>query len=1489
METNNTEDRSSVSPPLCGGFPGDRSPSTPAERGANGKRTRRGLSRRTGSVLILVIALLVLMALIGTAFLTTTQTERYTSGQNSVNTQADLLIDGVSNSVAGTISNGLIVGTTTGLSYRPPSQDMPVKSGGTSTYVSNPYNNADSTSLNLWQADRVPTVYDPRLSASTIPTVLIGKPIWNAISWPLLPDASGNYVFSNPLGGTTNTYGAANRSLIVTYPTSTTVNNQVYPGLLFYVPQSNLGAFQFPSPPTSTGLYGMFLTPTGYVFPSSPALTQSQLANYITYAGDASGNGIADSAFYKLPVGMINGITYYAAVRVVDNNSAVNASTAWTMATDPGSPTTVGGPATSGPNFNFFRSGVGLLEMLSTAASTNEITPLNGYRWFGTLPNSGGQVTGLTASPINDSGQSTTANFSYWSLGDAMEEQLARRGANPGYSGPTTHFAWLGQNETSTLAYKGGLVNPYTSPSTLEKCLNVDLFQNGYGTAVPKVPYAPSQVGGDPVANPTVNTAGNWFDDFYNYGNGSFGITGGMPLRPLLVGNNAVSNACPARYGNATLSTVPAFALGTYYNFGDWVKDNKGRSYVCCQANSGQALPIYNSAVGQNQPTQYWTYVPWTNQPIKTSINTANFQQLYLGFAQVMTDSVATQGSGTSLRTTWNPPLAVAPAVPTPLPMFRSPLRSLPTPSIPALTMDQMLKIRAAIAAVNTMDMRDSDDDVTSERIQLTDVNGTPVYDVEVFGAEKEPYISEVFMHVENGHPSGTKGPYMAVKLVNPYRTPITLNNWRFGFIDRTGTTPVMSTTAASIMIPMLTIPPASADGVPGMVILEDLSVNRPMDVDNKLTLNLDTYSASYPHQPQYPTNPTVDVPGLRAAAWQKEMVLLRPRRADGTLSTSLTSSNPYNETSLNSYASADMVPVDQLNFDGLQYPVSSPSSDRFLYRRSSTAVVKIPLTDTINKAWNMIFPGNYAVNTPADPSAQILPSGSASTSHYYFYKGAGGNRLSAIYEDQSDKYLPNLGAPDGGVTLSTDNPPVASNSDGYDLTSDNAPQSTYPTVPIQVNNTFMAGPNPQAITTASGAAPAKPTAAMFPYGGFARNGDMLQIQFAGSYRITLPRPANSPFSNTHGTLVEMNALTTDTAFANDNSLGTTAGTNSATAPLQWSQAPDAAANPYPEQIGRFCPVGLPFSSPGVKNVAATALDFYEPASSTDVTAATNWHYHWARRLFDYFTVQNPSDDYDVNVDPTGEITAETTPAIPAKWMGTGTNPGRWPGITGPTPVANTTNSAPGAVITNPPSYITNDMTAGSSEDGVGNEGLININTAPWPVLATIAWVPPGTHLIKYDLTNDTYSQGGGTAEDNTYIAQAIVNYRNANGPFKSILDLLKVPVFQTETRLFIQTTPPGPAQGSFSPGGIGTNASATTTAGVRYDFHERFLLVNRVSNLITTHSDTYTCYVLLQGWRGVDTTNPTLAVQRRSAFLLDRNGVYLGNSRASTSKVPTD
>ena len=95
--------------------------------------------------------------------------------------------------------------------------------------------------------------------------------------------------------------------------------------------------------------------------------------------------------------------------------------------------------------------------------------------------------------------------------------------------------------------------------------------------------------------------------------------------------------------------------------------------------------------------------------------------------------------------------------------------------------------------------------------------------------------------------------------------------------------------------------------------------------------------------------------------------------------------------------------------------------------------------------------------------------------------------------------------------------------------------------------------------------------------------------------------------------------------------------------------------------------------------------------------------------------------------------------------------------------------------------------------------------------------------------------------------------------------------------------TDPDDADGDFSPFGAGKD-------GVSHDFEEQFLLLNKISNLITTRSDSFTVYILVQGWRGAGTNAPKLVVQRRVAFIQDRSAVTETNKRLPAAvNVPND
>jgi DNA uptake protein ComE-like DNA-binding protein len=1447
-------------------------------------KKRRPVRNRPGSVLILVIALLVLLALIGTAFLSTTQTERYSAQQHSVNTEADLLLQGLIDATNSAISAPLFVSNGSGTQYRPPGQEMPTYKGAAAQAIpTNNYNNYDSTGSDLFLASRWPdnTVNTGTGNGS-------GLPFWDSISYSLFPDASGSYAFDSPFGNSIPFYLAANKSQVQAYPTSVMINSQLYPAMLYYIPASNYpagtlasgttypahygvvlqeatGPVPYPNIPNGDGLY---LTPNGPTVGPAPAILMSgsyntSLQQDVCLAASASGDGIADSGLTKMPVGQINNITYYYALRCIDNNSAINASCAWTVANDP----TNGAPLA---NYGFFPGNVGLLELLSPQSpnlggptAAQEMAALNTYRFGGAFQPATGTTSSVpptfSLTPLADIGQlppNPPLNFTWYSFNDALYNQLTRRPGNPGTLLGGTSCNWLGNNQSAALAYHFTLTNPNSSQSYLEQLLPNELLNYA---GVRSTPYSPNQIGN------SVSSNGNWYRDQFTAATAG---TLTYPLRTLLTGDNAVSNAAPSRYGNASATTPVQWTnTGTgYYNFGDWVVDGPAgnqRSFVCIRrhlqstspepqttggilsppfaAANPAAVGYWAGAQGQLSNTSRYPGLPFAQQPVKTSVNTATFGELYLAFAQVMTDSIGNDNqpqfgpnaNGTTLASHWQPPMqgeVLSNTGEQQLPMFRSVLRDskLPLAGKTLLTAAQMLKLRAALAAINTIDLRDGDNDVTSAHIVLDDSTGAPQYDAEVFGTEMQPYISEVVLQV-NAPTQTTQSsvPYsyfFAIKLVNPYPTKIYLDNWQFGSVLRSNFPNLKMSATSAPILPAGTYVPGAVANVPGILVLYDSTTPAPNAIPTDIQTTISDYAKLQPYlrasiTPVYVANLLQQAVTDPQNPVLNEVFLMRPRSAQTTSAgrnpasqnaTSGNSDDVFNEN-VSNYPLCNLVPVDQIDLTGLQLPaVNSNMAKRFDYRRGSDGVA--------GKAWNFVYPGYY------DPAT------TATTGRYF--DSPGFNALSegnpAIVSStgtigpngQLPQLTPtNMGGADGGAGLS-------------DATAA-SPGSTYTTAPLELNNQYMAGPYP---------INASQTNLKFPFGGFARNVDMMQIPFIGAYRI---QPYSNIRSPSTSTFTEMNSVTMDSALANDNSTGV-----AALPPALLPSNPSAGPLNLNEQIGRFCPIGTLAATltNGSTPDPTRLFDFGAGFTTTGLDHSLNyWHYHWTRKLFSYLTVQAPQDDYFPNVDPTQTVDQSVT--IQGQ---TTLPPPKYPnGL--PTPVANSN-----------PAYH-NAQTAGKAEDIVGVQGLVNINTAPVPVLAALPW----TNVTMTNLT----------------IAQGIVAYRSANGPFKSILDLYNVTAVQQQSRI-LTATQPGYLQGEFSPNGLGIVADPLPS--VRYDFQDHFLLLNNVSNLITTRSDSFTCYVLLQGWRNAGTGNPTLAVQRRAAFMVDRTGVTPSNIKAAYSLFPS-
>ena len=139
--------------------------------------------------------------------------------------------------------------------------------------------------------------------------------------------------------------------------------------------------------------------------------------------------------------------------------------------------------------------------------------------------------------------------------------------------------------------------------------------------------------------------------------------------------------------------------------------------------------------------------------------------------------------------------------------------------------------------------------------------------------------------------------------------------------------------------------------------------------------------------------------------------------------------------------------------------------------------------------------------------------------------------------------------------------------------------------------------------------------------------------------------------------------------------------------------------------------------------------------------------------------------------------------------------------------------------------------------------GRININTAPWYVIAQLPWMTPE-------------------------IAQAIAFYRHApQGPFRSIGQLNNVnelpPLFSGPISSIHYY---GRADGPYA-GDQMEFPDLTPADGADDDLEERDLIFARISNLVTVRSDVFTAYILVR----IGADGP----QTRAVAILDRSNVY--------------
>jgi hypothetical protein len=1602
--------------------------STPARLIRRLRQTRQHLSNRAdvhfrksrpGSVLILVVALLVLLALMGTAYISTSQIDRSSTAQNSFNTEIDLLIDAVCK-----IEQQQIL----------TSPDAPTAAFDQSAPPVPP-------DAMIWTSPQAASGMVSSFLASRIPILNSnGSPIW-----PFLSVAPWSAGFESPY-----------------VPTETT-------GPLTYNTSINLQPTSISIPtPSGTSIY--------------PALTDGN-PNHIYLAASASGSGIADAGLFRLPLGELNGVTYYGSAFTIDNCAAVNASIAnapnTTLSYQQGSPL---------PG-DFFPTSINLSGMLLGTAS-GQLSQLNAYRW-------GGAAT-ASLTPVYDDGSpmGLTMSFMFSSPLEAMWMQLGRRLDNPGLNTSGIYYQTLPIAESMTMAYRHCLMNPAASPSLLEQYLGPSVTFTGSGAAVRTSAYSPDQVQ-------------QWFNDNFTYD--STGGNSSGNIRPLLVARNQVSNVSGSRFtyraNSASNPPTNTWQLSTSqtpvsYKFGDWVtgaSGSSGHTYVCIQDNTSATT---NSPT--NTSEQFWTQEPWTDYPVKTSVNTGTFGQLWLGYWSVMSDlgadeadasskaamfrnpirghvSVTAAGSGTNSPTSGGSgnTLTVSPSGGDDTSNIQSVVdRSAPgdtvafsagtysvsasvvllpgrtysgggTPGVSGiaqLSPEQTLRLRAAIAAINTQQLRSDNSQILGRQIALSGTvaptstgtnvggavisasgglvssaqgtfvcgggSGTTVITgftftgnfISVANSSYNVYNNSFIgspgngifdVAVTNSHFNqntfsniGAVGIYGYPGNNNTFDTNTFTHCWesihQVATCDQTDVSGNVILQGCRIGIelqnPMsnLTVennylgewlPEPDPGANPGSQLAISIATNQANNVTasgNLIIHNADNgsnYSGVGYALEIAGTNVTVTnnvswgwgtfilnaiagpstvsgnkVYGGSEWAWDGGSGYVAPNDSDGPIlplsalsplpgppsagatPTTQSSSQPATTslsfrvtlygTGQQPYITEVYANNDQSTGGGflavsLYNPYSTPinlSNWQWITVNRSAGVSQLVLSalsantndsngwgiSTLAPYQRVVFANKAKGNMPQgisiDPGATFISLPALSGAFNYElmlvrpHHADGSLGFSSAANNQYDETGLHPGLNTSANPLADYVPvdcydftglptqPSADDSDSAewhyirpsdqathnwyfvypytydpttsDNTSTNLPTGSNQNEPIPTSRLFAtlvksgATPTPTALGFAN-PAPADSTYASkgFPiqvnntdFGGPKEPGAVSQFPFGGFARNG--DILQTTFIGAYR-IDEVSLLADGTV--DPNVQAKTVEYQPVTMDAAFADDLNDGDN-QAENVGRFCPLNSADC-----NGQFNDLDPIGPASA----------YHFATRLYDFLTVGGPADDYMQSIRP-----GDASPL--------------------PYPIANVKPTVKNAYF---------DPSMATTEDAAPTDGLININTAPWRVLATLPMAS--------------------NAADNITLAKAIVQYRDVDngttahvphGPFKSILELNGVPNFRNT--LLSSTSvgafnPKGPDAGP-TDGDLAPLSSTTPYDQVPGDFEKQFLAFNRISNLVTVRSDSFTTYVLVQGWRHAGTAAPELVVQRHAAFISDRSGSIPSNRVLNITNIPT-
>ena len=1239
-------------------------------------------------------------------------------------------------------------------------------------------------------------------------------------------------------------------------------------------------------------------------------------------AADADGDGVADSGLVPIVFqpnirfdnpnryfDSVTGYAYTVSTRIVDNNASVNLNTALSVTADyklfdatgvdvPLVPATVNWEtafidttgAQAAPNRGYWPSNIGLYELFPVRTgglpATSNVGDTAGTIFNTLIPTLLGKASATDPLTVIDAvlpGQYGRTDATVATLGESLGIGVAGQlvpdapvavGFDSG--GAIAPAPFLGEDVETALRFNGGgWLVPQADTNRLERAAedalviqagNFAPLDDAIATAFPL--YDPANNASNlrqrrnlwaklfQTADPELDTAAPLDEP-------GFGLAFTYDRATLLGGGGTDRYPISPRAGLVSRNGVSGA-------FSPAVLNPRQSAFSLSQGRLPPGMSPYAGASADSRP------------PVQAGLNTAGFGELYRAAWNIM-NGRAGVGSPDNMP--------LAPVVPTtanpgiePL-SFAAPVASTgvvpgddefdPTDiDVPDLTREQVLLLRSALWAVNLMDVRDienapggiadpGDSDITVAEIPLSFLRNSDVtadyqpnptaadfneylpYDTNdpngdgtawaagtppvakqlfarVYGAEAQPYITEV---IAQWDAAGTSLEYLAVELLNPYPYDLQMRGWRLVARDvNTGALTDLATLGEPGDI-------APVDGVtdvqvfPGAVTDPAATPTDPTDdvyAPHRFVLEFGTRPATdftYPAASDATVTRTEELadgtdaqsngnlvagettftPAGLAEFDTNDHVLMLMRPALANADAAPAPADPLYAQLYPQSARADynLVPLDAVDFRG----IAGASGRRIRYSRNDA-----------DRQWQFVFAGET-------------------------------DEANATVQDT-------VAVSEGMVALDALLPPAVPGTPAYDGE-------------LGVVNTVVTVDAANAGVTATGGFPVGPvlggpiyetgsTVPVFPYGGFARDGDGMAVPFVGGYTLfldgavlnpgqsysDLPPAAQADGLQADTEIVAIRPLTVDTAFA------------------------DVDGNDF---WGRFIPVNAAGGAP-VHAWADDVLDY--------VTATANY----GSDTFPNADLRYTRADASLNVTsrlPTAFLTSYA-PAV-----------GRLFTVTSPPyvvpPIDTDGDGEPGLLFPSDDFAIagfataTDALAARMREAFVPAQGRLNALTADAGVLK----------LSPLDVTATGFNEPAATSAAALLLANvsnatpmATVTFRqpvNVSGTTNAITGLS---AFRYDTKL---PNADGSLPGSGDVTGrmqVGMNPNADVdfvdvVDGTATDYELAITDVARVSNLLTTRSDSYTVYILVQAWEDFGSSQARVVRQERVAFTVDRSGVY--------------